>query len=566
MKRIAVVEDEVYMREELCNMLQKDGYLAEAITELEDAVRLLAALRPDLVILDLNLPEISGFQICQELKNKTAIPVLVLTSRDQVKDELQAFHLGADEYLTKPCRKDRLLARVSNILKRYEGRTNLIEGPDFLLDQQTYTLYIHNTSVVLPKNQGKLLVALLSGGDALVTTEQLCIALWGTTEYIDENALQVNLTRLKKTMSGLEMKQRIVAVRGMGYRLETGGGSMKRLWRMIERYYPWLLLLLGVDCFCAIILWISDIQAFQTLSGLVVLTSLLLFSAILFVLNKRETTRRELFRDFLSDPTICNEERLLSAISREEGESIRLLASVLQEHKTESNSMADALQDYEEYVEGWAHEAKTPLSLLTMLLDNRSNEMSPPLQAKLDYVRSQLQEDVTQMLYYARLKSSTKDYQFKDINLNDCLGEVLEDYAPLLEEKQFVIINKLQSETVYTDRRGLQFMLGQIVSNAIKYSSDSPMLTISMIHSEIADVLSVEDNGIGVKKYDLPYIFQKGFTGDSTDSRKKATGIGLYLVKKMADDLNLRLEAASPWEKGFKIVIFFPKLRSNGGK
>ena len=222
MKRIAVVEDEVYMREELCNMLQKDGYLAEAITEFEDAARLLAALRPDLVILDLNLPEISGFQICQELKNKTAIPVLILTSRDKVKDELQAFHLGADEYLTKPCRKDRLLARVSNILKRYEGRTNLIEGPDFLLDQQTYTLYIHNTSVVLPKNQGKLLVALLSGGDALVTTEQLCIALWGTTEYIDENALQVNLTRLKKTMSGLEMKQRIVAVRGMGYRLETG--------------------------------------------------------------------------------------------------------------------------------------------------------------------------------------------------------------------------------------------------------------------------------------------------------------------------------------------------------
>ena len=122
MKRIAVVEDEVYMREELCDMLQKDGYLVEAITEFEDAARLLAALRPDLVILDLNLPEISGFQICQELKNKTAIPVLVLTSRDQVKDELQAFQLGADEYLTKPCRKDRLLARVSNILKRYEGR------------------------------------------------------------------------------------------------------------------------------------------------------------------------------------------------------------------------------------------------------------------------------------------------------------------------------------------------------------------------------------------------------------------------------------------------------------
>ena len=176
---------------------------------------------------------------------------------------------------------------------------------------------------------------------------------------------------------------------------------MKQLWRITERYYPWLLLLLGVDCFCAIILWISDIQAFQTLIELVVLTSIHLFSAILFVLNKRETTRRELFQDFLSNPTLCNEERLLSAISREEGESIRLLASVLQEHKTKNNSMADALQDYEEYVEGWEHEAKTPLSLLTMLLDNRSDEISPPLQVKQNYVRSQLQEDVTQMLYYA---------------------------------------------------------------------------------------------------------------------------------------------------------------------
>ena len=218
---------------------------------------------------------------------------------------------------------------------------------------------------------------------------------------------------------------------------------MKQLWHMIERYYPWLLLLLGVDCFCAVILWISDIQVFQTLIGLVVLTSILLFSAILFVLNKRENTHMELFRDFLSDPTICNEERLLSAISQKEGESVRFLASVLREYKNESNNMADALRDYEEYVEGWAHEAKTPLSLLTMLLDNRNDEISPSLQAKLDYVRSQLQEDVTQMLYYARLKSSTKDYRFEDVNLNDCLGEVLEDYAPLLEEKHFVILNEV---------------------------------------------------------------------------------------------------------------------------
>ncbi|MCQ4672688.1 response regulator transcription factor [Lactonifactor longoviformis] len=218
MKKIAVVEDEIYMREELCSMLKKAGYEALEVTVFEDAVKYLTALIPDLVLLDLNLPGISGFQICQDLKQKTAIPVLVLTSRDQMQDELQALRLGADEYLTKPCRKERLLARITNILKRYEGRPNLLEGQEFLLDRGTYTLYIHNTSVVLPKNQGKLLEALVSSD--LVTSEELCKTLWGTMEFIDENALQVNLSRLKKTMATLGMRQKIVAVRGVGYRLE----------------------------------------------------------------------------------------------------------------------------------------------------------------------------------------------------------------------------------------------------------------------------------------------------------------------------------------------------------
>ena len=220
MKKIAVVEDEVYTREELCNMLEKAGYSALEVTVFENAAEQLTALAPDLVILDLNLPEISGFQICWDLKQKTSIPVLVLTSRDQMSDELQALRLGADEYLTKPCRKERLLARIANILKRFEGRSNLLEGQGFLLDRGTYTLYINNTSVILPRNQGKLLEALLAGGKQLVTSEQLCRALWDTTEFIDENALQVNLTRLKKTMANLGMKQKVVAVRGLGYRLE----------------------------------------------------------------------------------------------------------------------------------------------------------------------------------------------------------------------------------------------------------------------------------------------------------------------------------------------------------
>ena len=126
MKQIVIAEDELFMREELSDILQKAGYEILEITEFDHVADQILALSPDLALLDLNLPGTSGFQICRELKQKSAIPVLVLTSRDQMRDELHALELGADEYLTKPCRKERLLARVSNVMKRYEGRSNQI--------------------------------------------------------------------------------------------------------------------------------------------------------------------------------------------------------------------------------------------------------------------------------------------------------------------------------------------------------------------------------------------------------------------------------------------------------
>lgn len=220
MKKIAIVEDEALMREELAQILQKAGYQVWEITEFEDVPEQLAELSPDLVLLDLNLPGTSGFEICCRLKQISGIPVLVLTSRDQMRDELQALHLGADEFLTKPCRKERLLARITNVLKRYEGRNNLLEGKGFLLDRQTYTMYVSNQSVILPKNQGKLLEQFLCRAGQVIPKEELCEALWGTSEYIDENALQVNLTRLKKTLNRYGIGWKITALRGIGYRME----------------------------------------------------------------------------------------------------------------------------------------------------------------------------------------------------------------------------------------------------------------------------------------------------------------------------------------------------------
>lgn len=333
---------------------------------------------------------------------------------------------------------------------------------------------------------------------------------------------------------------------------------MNYFWASIKRNALWLFALLIIDMFSALLLWLSDVQAFQTLSILILSWSLVFFIAVLTYINLKDKKKQRLFQIFISNPDVVNEEKLLQVISQQEGEQIRLLASVLRDNKLSLSSLSEELLDYEEYVESWVHEAKTPLALFTMILDNRADELPSELQVKLDYMCNQLQEDIAQMLYYARLKSSTKDYRFEELDLQALLKDVLTDYELLLEEKHFVIKNEVKEERVFTDRRGLQFMLGQIISNVIKYSTDSPMLIISTQHTVRDIILSITDNGSGVKSYDLPYIFQKGFTGDSTSNRNKATGMGLYLTKKMADDLNLRLDVESEYNRFFKISIFFP--------
>lgn len=223
MKHILVVEDEALIRDEIVILLEKAGYKVDKITDFKDTTNQILGYETDLIILDLNLPGEIGFQICKNLKAKRSVPILVLTSREQLKDELHALKLGADEYLTKPFRKERLLARIENILKRYEGRNTLLETNNFLLDRNTYTLYINGNSILLPQNQGKLLETFLTSDNNVVTKEELSMKLWNTTEFIDENALQVNIARLKKVMKEASVPFQVQSVRGIGYKLEEVG-------------------------------------------------------------------------------------------------------------------------------------------------------------------------------------------------------------------------------------------------------------------------------------------------------------------------------------------------------
>lgn len=337
--------------------------------------------------------------------------------------------------------------------------------------------------------------------------------------------------------------------------------KQKPLFFFLIPYVPWLLLLLGIDLFAALLLWIADAQAFFAMSVVIALAAIGLFSAVSYVLIRLERKKEQTFYEFLEQPDEYHEELLQKAVSLTDRDAVRKLGDCLREQQKEQIRMQEKICDYEEYVEAWAHEIKTPLSLLTLLLDNRREELPARIDYKLDHIRNRMQESVDQMLFYARLKGARKDYQFEHIHIRTCIEELIEDYRPLLEEKEFQIQYSLADDLVYADRRGLCFLLGQIVSNSVKYCSEQPELYMTSFLEKERYVLSVRDNGIGVRSCDLPYIFEKGFTGDSGEGRKKATGMGLYLAAEIAKEMGVLLRVGEARGNGLEMQVVFPIVR-----
>ena len=333
---------------------------------------------------------------------------------------------------------------------------------------------------------------------------------------------------------------------------------MKRNGSYLRQYLPWLWLLLGVDALAALLLWLADARAFAAMTAVIVLATVFLFAGVCAVLCARSKRREQAFTAFLTTPDAAHEQALCRLLSPAESRSAHLLGETLRAQQQTIAQLQAQMDDYENYVELWAHEVKTPLALLTLVLDNRRDTLPEAVGFKLDYVRNRMQAFIDQMLYYARLRGARRDYRFERLTLRGCIDEVLDDYRPLLEEKGFRVEIRPTDETVFADRRGLCFLLGQVVSNSVKYALNAPVLTFSLENGGTATVLSIRDNGPGVRACDLPYVFEKGFTGDSGHEKNKATGMGLYLAREVAKDLGLTLTAASDWGAGFAVRVSFP--------
>lgn len=327
--------------------------------------------------------------------------------------------------------------------------------------------------------------------------------------------------------------------------------------KYLKSYLPWLFIIFAIELFTALLLWLADIAVFKALIPLVLLMTIILFVSISYYLIRKEQQKAQVLKTFLLDPNKQTENELIANCNEMAKPLISDLANTIYHYQNQIEAANHRRIDYENYIETWLHEIKLPLSLLTLILDNYQTQLPHNLSYKLDYIRNQMHKNISQMMVYHRIKSVNKDYLFEEIDIKSCVSEVLEDYAPLLNEKSFDVITEAVSGIVFTDRRSLYFIIGQIISNTIKYSRRQPRLNIFTSDNHQYLTLHFQDNGQGVKACDQPHIFDKGFTGDSGDIRKTSTGLGLFLVQQLCRDLHIDVSVVTEWQQGFEIKLNF---------
>lgn len=217
MKKILIIEDDRNLLNELREFLERNGYQVESVDNFLIASQIVLEMRPDLVILDINLPGISGFDICKEIKEKSNIPVLMLTSRVGIEDEIKGLEIGADEYLAKPVDTRRLILRMEKLLDLFDHFQDIISVGDLSLELSTCKLSYKEAYLILPQTEADIIKKLMESYPQIVTKDELLMAVWSTI-YIDENILQVNITRLRKKLKNLG-PYNIYNKRGQGYGL-----------------------------------------------------------------------------------------------------------------------------------------------------------------------------------------------------------------------------------------------------------------------------------------------------------------------------------------------------------
>lgn len=217
MKKIMIIEDDTIISKELYELLVNAGYEALILKDFSNAKEEILKSNIDLILLDINIPYQNGEQLLKEIRKESNIPVIMVTSRANETDEILSISYGADDYITKPYSPTILLLRIQNIFKRLDNSTEVLKYKDLEVSPSRGILSGSNKELELTKNEMLIFQHLLNNQNRIVSRDELMTILWNNEEYINDNALTVNISRLRSKLEGFGYPDAIETRKGQGY-------------------------------------------------------------------------------------------------------------------------------------------------------------------------------------------------------------------------------------------------------------------------------------------------------------------------------------------------------------
>lgn len=570
MRKLFLLEDDLSLISGLTFAFKKQGFALDTARTLAEAEVLWSDRKYDLLVLDVSLPDGSGFDFCQKVRRTSNVPILFLTASDEEMNIIMGLDMGGDDYLTKPFKLGVLLSRVNALLRRANASSAgepVLESGSITVRLLQRQAYKNGILLELTGAEYKLLCFFMQHPNAVLSKEQILDALWDCDgDYIDSSALTVYIRRLRMKIEDDPGKpQMLLTVRGMGYKWNGYRCRMKVFANREIR-----ILFRTVLAVWAVALALTQGIVWHTthaFSFALLLVFLLLGGCLWGVLFRYFQRQSALLEQAVQQIQGCLDGNPDARLDCDrEGELYRLfhsvnaLAAVLSAHadneQREKRFLKNTIADI-------SHQLKTPLAALNIYNGLLQDEAVSPSEVKEFADLSEQELDrietlVQNLLKITRLDAGSVVLEKKNENVAEMVQNIARQYNYRAEQEQKkLVLSGSEAVTLWCDRDWMQEAVDNLVKNALDHTKSGDTIQVEWNALPSMVQIKVRDNGSGIHPEDLYHIFKR-FYRSRFSQDTQGIGLGLPLAKAVVEAHHGTLEVDSELGKGTTFTLNFP--------
>ena len=559
--RILIADDDKEIRNLLKIYLERELYMVDTAINGDEALQLFNQNNYNLVILDLMMPKVDGIEVCRKLRDKTNVPILMLTAKDHEVDKILGLSIGADDYITKPFSIHEVIARVKALMRRF-----LVLGSDaniqkkttltfkgLLIDLNTYTVHTNKEEINLTGKELELLKFFTSNPGQVFTKTQLFRNVWDDNYIEDDNTVMVHIRKLRKKIEIDPSNPKFIqTVWGIGYKFVGESLKIDKILFLISlQLIIYGLLNIQMDPKVKISLFIT----------LILITMYLFFSRIQFIQHRKsiDTKLSRVLKGNLQARLFTSNDRSLHNIVFSINELIAELEKVRIEAKRSEESRKKLLSSI-------SHDIRTPLTSIIGYIDALKDEVAASEIEKQEYLKilhmksNNLKHLVDEIFNMAKLDANEFPLKEEELDFSEVTREVLIEFLPELSKHNIELQILIPESTfpIMADQLSLIRIIGNLMKNAIYYGKDGKTVGVELLETDTEYELLIWDKGPGIPKHDLQNIFERMYRSEqSRNSSFGGSGLGLSISKALVEKNGGHIWVESnPWERttfGFSI-------------